>query len=355
MALRRVIVPQAVRIVIPPVTNDFIALFKDTSVCSVITLVELTKQYSILANSTGGVVEFAAWRPLLYLAMSLPLSWFSRVVRAAAGGRRAEKGGDRMTTSGGDRGASGWCKRHGALEVLRGVGLTVARGEVAAIIGPSGGGKSTFLRCLNGLETFQGGTVRFDGLELDAADSPPRPGPDPRDASDARGDGLPGVQPVPAPGRSWGTWSRPRSASWGSRGPRPRPAPWPCSTASAWPTRPDRGVASCPAASSSAWRSPGPWRWSPEAILFDEPTSALDPRMTGEVLAVMADLARDGLTMIVVTHAMGFARQVAHTVHVFGAGRGRRVRPPRSRVRPALHRGRPPVPGRIAGGVAGDR
>src|SRR5206468_1211266 len=78
MALRRVIVPQAVRIVIPPVTNDFIALFKDTSVCSVITLVELTKQYSILANSTGGVVEFALATAVLYLAMSLPLSWFSR-------------------------------------------------------------------------------------------------------------------------------------------------------------------------------------------------------------------------------------------------------------------------------------
>ena len=57
MALRRVIVPQAIRIVIPPVTNDFIALFKDTSVCSVITLIELTKQYSILANSTGGAIE----------------------------------------------------------------------------------------------------------------------------------------------------------------------------------------------------------------------------------------------------------------------------------------------------------
>lgn len=78
MALRRVIVPQAVRIVIPPVTNDFIALFKDTSVCSVISLVELTKQYSILANSTGGVVEFAALTAVLYLLMSLPLSWFSR-------------------------------------------------------------------------------------------------------------------------------------------------------------------------------------------------------------------------------------------------------------------------------------
>src|SRR5262249_40230292 len=77
-ALRRVIVPQAVRIVIPPVTNDFIALFKDTSVCSVITLVELTKEYSILANSTGGAIEFALAAATLYMVMSVPLSWFSR-------------------------------------------------------------------------------------------------------------------------------------------------------------------------------------------------------------------------------------------------------------------------------------
>src|SRR5262249_57286397 len=59
----------------------------------------------------------------------------------------------------------------------------------------------------------------------------------------------------------------------------------------------------------------------PEAILFDEPTSALDPRMAGEVLGVMADLARDGQTMIVVTHAMSFARKVAHTVYVMDPGR----------------------------------
>jgi polar amino acid transport system substrate-binding protein len=77
LALRRIIVPQAVRIVIPPVTNDFIALFKDTSVCSVITVIELSKRYQILANSTGGVVEFALATAALYLAMSLPLSWFS--------------------------------------------------------------------------------------------------------------------------------------------------------------------------------------------------------------------------------------------------------------------------------------
>jgi polar amino acid transport system substrate-binding protein len=90
LALRRVIIPQAVRIVIPPVTNDFIALFKDTSVCSVITLVELTKQYSILANSTGGAIEFALAAAVLYMMMSVPLSWFSRWSerRFDAGGAR---------------------------------------------------------------------------------------------------------------------------------------------------------------------------------------------------------------------------------------------------------------------------
>jgi polar amino acid transport system substrate-binding protein len=80
LAIRRVIVPQALRIVIPPVTSDFIALFKDTSVCSVITLTELTKQYSILFNSQGGVIEFGLATAALYMAMSLPLSWFSRWV-----------------------------------------------------------------------------------------------------------------------------------------------------------------------------------------------------------------------------------------------------------------------------------
>jgi polar amino acid transport system substrate-binding protein len=93
LALRRVIVPQAVRIVIPPVTNDFIALFKDTSVCSVITLVELTKQYSILANSTGGVVEFALATAALYLAMSWPLSALSRWSERRLMGAEAGKGG----------------------------------------------------------------------------------------------------------------------------------------------------------------------------------------------------------------------------------------------------------------------
>lgn len=77
LALRRIIVPQAVRIVIPPVTNDFIALFKDTAVCSVITVVELSKEYYIHARSTGAVVELGLVTALLYMAMSYPLSVFA--------------------------------------------------------------------------------------------------------------------------------------------------------------------------------------------------------------------------------------------------------------------------------------
>ena len=78
VALRRIIVPQAVRLVIPPVTNDFIALFKDTSICSVITVVELTKRYQILVNSTNAYLELATVTALLYLLMSYPLSLVAR-------------------------------------------------------------------------------------------------------------------------------------------------------------------------------------------------------------------------------------------------------------------------------------
>ena len=98
LALRRVIVPQAIRIVIPPVTNDFIALFKDSSVCSVITLVELSKQYQILANGTGGVLEFAFACALLYLLMSLPLSWLSRWSERRLKGLSSRASGGGATT-----------------------------------------------------------------------------------------------------------------------------------------------------------------------------------------------------------------------------------------------------------------
>lgn len=85
-ALRRVIIPQATRIVIPPVTNDFIALFKDTAVCSVITVVELSKQYYVQARSTGAIVELGILTGVLYLAMSYPLSLLAMRLEARLAG-----------------------------------------------------------------------------------------------------------------------------------------------------------------------------------------------------------------------------------------------------------------------------
>ena len=85
MALRRIIVPQAVRIVIPPVVNDFIALFKDTSVCSVVTIVELTKRFSVLSMSTQATVELMGLTALLYLMMSYPMSIVARHIENRLG------------------------------------------------------------------------------------------------------------------------------------------------------------------------------------------------------------------------------------------------------------------------------
>lgn len=216
----------------------------------------------------------------------------------------------------------GVCKRFGAAEILRGVSLSVSRGEVAAIIGPSGGGKSTFLRCLNGLERFQSGRVQIDGLHLGAeSDTTPADwarvhrqvcrrvgmvfqsfnlfphrtalenvmegpvyvlGLD-RDRAEERARRL-----LDRVGMSDRLHAMPRQLSGGQQ----------------------QRVAIARALAME-----------PQVILFDEPTSALDPRMTAEVLAVMSDLAGDGLTMIAVTHAMHFARRVANTVFVFGEGR----------------------------------
>ena len=91
----------------------------------------------------------------------------------------------------------------------------------------------------------------------------------------------------------------------------------------------------------------------PQAILFDEPTSALDPRMTAEVLAVISDLAGDGLTMIVVTHAMQFARRVAHTVHVFDEGKVIESGPPAQIFDDPQHEATRKLLSALAGGVTG--
>ncbi|HEY7157007.1 MAG TPA: amino acid ABC transporter ATP-binding protein [Gemmataceae bacterium] len=218
-------------------------------------------------------------------------------------------------------------KNHSPLRVLDGVSLTVRRGEVAVVIGPSGGGKSTLLRCINGLETFEQGEVRIEDIVL-------------RSNASAAGkdDGLRQLRrrvgmvfqqfhlfphlrvldnvvsgPLWALGRPRGEAEATARQLLDRVGLADKIDAWPAQLSGGQQQR----VAIARALAVK-----------PEAILFDEPTSALDPRMAGEVLRVIADLAGSGQTMIVVTHAMSFARRVAHTVHVMHDGRIAESGPP---------------------------
>jgi ABC-type polar amino acid transport system ATPase subunit len=217
-------------------------------------------------------------------------------------------------------------KRFHETEVLRGISLSVSRGEVCVLLGPSGGGKSTLLRTINGLETFDQGEIRVDDVTLG-----PQGGPQ-REAALAqirRRVGMVFQQFNLFPHRSVleNVTEAPRHVL-------RLPAAEAVSRARALLER--VGLADkCDAMPGSL--SGGQQQrvaiaralaMQPDVILFDEPTSALDPRMTAEVISVMSNLAASGQTMIVVTHAMGFARTVAHQVHVMHEGRIAESGPP---------------------------
>lgn len=211
-------------------------------------------------------------------------------------------------------------KHHVTTRVLDGVDLIVNRGEVAVLIGPSGSGKSTLLRCINGLEPFQAGNIVVGSLTLNADASE-------RSSSESlltlrRTVGmvfqqfnlfphLNVIDNVTLAPRRVLHWDRDKAEAH-ARGLLDR-----VGLANKITSKPEQlsGGEQQRVAIARALAV------QPQAILFDEPTSALDPRMANEVLAVIADLARDGLTMLIVTHAMHFARQVAHIVHVISAGK----------------------------------
>ncbi len=218
-------------------------------------------------------------------------------------------------------------KFHGSLHVLRGISLTIAEGEVAAIVGPSGGGKSTFLRCLNGLETFDQGEVHVGEHRLTPG---PQTGAKLKLLLTVRRQvgrvfqqfnlfpHLTVVQNVAeAPRQVLGL-------SFEAALERARQLLDRVGLADKLDQRPDRlsGGQQQRVAIARALAM------QPRAMLFDEPTSALDPQMTSEVLAVLADLASSGQTMVVVTHAMQFARRAAKTVHVFCDGQVLESGPP---------------------------
>ena len=217
-------------------------------------------------------------------------------------------------------------KRYHQQEVLRGVNLSVADGEVCVLLGPSGGGKSTLLRTINGLETFDSGSIRVGDITLGAPLGPER---DAALAQIRRRVGMVFQQfnlfphrsvlenvieaPVHVLGQSRDVAIENARRLLNRVGMGDKESARPGSLSGGQQQR--VAIARTLA-------------MNPEAILFDEPTSALDPRTTAEVIGVMADLAASGQRMIVVTHAMSFARSVAHQVHILHAGQIAESGPP---------------------------
>ncbi len=211
-------------------------------------------------------------------------------------------------------------KRYGPTEVLRGASLEVRRGETAVVIGASGGGKSTLLRCVNALETFDSGTIEVGGIGLHPG---PHSGEDEADRKRLRrrvGMVFQQFHLFPHFTIRQNVMSGPIYAlglSVEEAACRAKALLERVGLADKADARPETlsGGQQQRVAIARALAN------EPEAILFDEPTSALDPRMTREVLAVMADLAASGQTMMVVSHAMGFVRRSASRVHVMVDGR----------------------------------
>jgi ABC-type polar amino acid transport system ATPase subunit len=218
-------------------------------------------------------------------------------------------------------------KSHGKTKVLDGVTLTVKPGDVAVVLGPSGGGKSTLLRCINGLEPFQSGTVRVGDMTLEAGLS--------QHGNTARLVAL--RRRVGMVFQQFNLFANMNVLQNVMAGPRYALGQ---SAEQAEPTArqllervglSDKANARVEDLSGGQQQRVAIARAlavKPEVILFDEPTSALDPRTAGEVLSVITELARSGQTMLVVTHAMGFARQVASTIHIMHAGRVEESGPP---------------------------
>jgi ABC-type polar amino acid transport system ATPase subunit len=198
-------------------------------------------------------------------------------------------------------------KRFGRHEVLKGVSLSVAKGEVVVILGPSGSGKSTLLRSINGLETIEGGRILVDGVKVhDSRETL-------HQVRQLTGMVFQQFNLFPHRTVLQNITMAPIHVQKKSRAEAEEIArrlldkvglP---DKASAYPSRLSGGQQQRVAIARAL-------AMSPKVMLFDEPTSALDPELIKEVLDVMKDLAKEGMTMIVVTHEIGFAKEVADKV-----------------------------------------
>lgn len=204
-------------------------------------------------------------------------------------------------------------KRFGKLEVLKGVNQDIEKGEVLAIIGPSGGGKSTFLRCLNLLETPDEGEIIFEGVQINAK------GVDIDKHRQKMGMVFQQFNVFPHLSVMDNITMAPMLVKKVSKEAAEKQAMELLARvglqekAQEYPTRLSGGQKQRLAIVRAL-------AMEPDVMLFDEPTSALDPEMVGEVLDVIKNLVENGMTTVIVTHEMGFAREVADKVLFMDGG-----------------------------------
>jgi polar amino acid transport system ATP-binding protein len=201
----------------------------------------------------------------------------------------------------------GLTKSFGSNEVLKGIDVDIAEREVVCVIGPSGSGKSTFLRCLNKLEDISGGSVEVDGYDLT----------DPKvDLNAVRqhiGMVFQHFNLFPHMTAMQNIMLAPVELKKQTKA-EARQSAMDLLRRVGLEEKADARPASLSGGQKQRVAIARALAMNPDIMLFDEATSALDPEMVGEVLTVIRDLAREGMTMVVVTHEMGFAREVADRV-----------------------------------------
>jgi polar amino acid transport system ATP-binding protein len=204
-------------------------------------------------------------------------------------------------------------KLYGAFVALNGVSLTVDAGEVMCLIGPSGSGKSTLLRCTNALETIDGGSISFDGNLLPKRDS------EARKVRQRMGMVFQNFELFPHMSALDNVAMAPITVL-GMKESDARDRARALLAKVNLADKIDNFPSNLSGGQQQRVAIARALAMEPEVMLFDEPTSALDPETIGEVLNVMKALAEEGMTMIVVTHEMTFARRVADRVVVFERG-----------------------------------
>ncbi len=341
LTLRRIVLPQAMRAILPGLSNEFISLIKGTSIASVIFVNELAfRAQQIVGQNFKFFTVFAA-AALLYLAMTSAVTLLQTVLEkrfnpearprdlapAPAGDAPPLSACIPPTPAGNEPAfvrCTGVRKAYGDNQVLRGVDLTVARGEVVVIMGPSGSGKSTLLRLINHLETLDDGEITVGGALVGYERRDGRVIPQ-NDVWRARAAARIGMvfqsfnlfdhfnaldNVAEAPVQVYG--ANPAAAR--ARAADLLAAVGLAAHAGHLPHRLSGGQQQRVAIARAL-------AVEPRLMLFDEPTSALDPELVGEVLKAMRALAEAGMTMIVVTHELRFARQVADRVIFMDEGR----------------------------------